>query len=131
MNDDIPIRMEIGKYRKETVTYTRDFNEQRLIIEGHFNPETGNIGYAGVVRVILNGGKDWIDKGVLVVEGAISLLLITRIEWYKDSQKSNVQALVNELDKITPDYQELLARNREVQSKIIDRASLNLETTPI
>jgi alpha-L-fucosidase 2 len=130
MNENIPIRMEIGKYRTETVTYNRDFNEQRLIVEGHFNPETGNFGYAGVVRVILNGGKARIDSGVLVVEGAKSLLLVTRIEWYKDFQKSKVQALVNDLDIITPDYQNLLARNREVQSKIIDRASLDFETTP-
>jgi len=112
------------------IIYERDFNEHRLIVEGHFDPKTGNIGYAGVVRVVLNGGKSSIKDGALVVEGAKSLILLTRIEWYKDFQKSKVEELVSNLEKIPPDYQKLLARNREVQSEIIDRASLNFDSSP-
>lgn len=112
------------------ITFNRDFNGQRLIVEGHFDPKTGNIGYAGVVRIIPDGGKASIENGVLVVEGAKSLMLLTGIEWYKDFQKSKVDALVSKLKKITPDYQELLDRNREAQSKIFDRASLNFGSSP-
>ena len=119
MNDNVPIRVELGKlgmdakYKRDPVTYTRDFNEQRLIVKGHFNPETGNYGYAGVVRVILNGGKARIENGELVVEGAKSVLLLTRIEWYKDFQEDKVDELVKNLEKLDPDYQKLLARNRK------------------
>ena len=41
-----------------------------------------------------------------------------------------MEELVSNLDKITPDYQELLARNREVQSEIINRVSLNFDGSP-
>ncbi|HJZ41370.1 MAG TPA: glycoside hydrolase N-terminal domain-containing protein [Bacteroidales bacterium] len=112
------------------ITFERDFNGQRLIVEGHFNPETGNIGYAGVVRVVPDGGKTGIEDGVLVVEGAKSLMLITRVEWYKDFQKNKVDELISSLEKITPDYKKLLDRNREVQSAILDRVSLNFNTSP-
>lgn len=112
------------------ITYVRDFNEHRLIVEGHFDRKTGNIGYAGVVRVVLNGGEARIEDGVLVVEGAKSLMLLTRVEWYKDFQKSKVEELVSNLEKITPDYQKLITRNREVQSAIFDRVSLNFNTSP-
>jgi len=111
------------------MTYKRDFDEKRLIVECHFDPRTGNIGYAGVVRVVLNGGKATIQDGVLLVEGAKSLMLLTRIEWYKDFQQSKVDELVSNLNNITPDYQKLLTHNREVQSEIINRASLNFEST--
>jgi hypothetical protein len=112
------------------ITYFRDFNERRLIVEGHFDPKTGNIGYAGVVRVVLNGGVARIEDGALVVEGTKSLMLLTRVEWFKDFQKSKVEELVINLEKITPDYQKLLARNRTAQSEIFDRASLNFDTGP-
>lgn len=136
MNDSVPIRMELGKYGKDAkykndpVAYVRDFNDQRLIVKGLFNPETGNYGYAGVVRVILNGGKARIENGVLVVEGAKSLLLLTCIEWYKDYQEEKVDALVRNIEKLDPDYQKLLDRNRVVQSEIMGRSSLNFETNP-
>jgi hypothetical protein len=57
-------------------------------------------------------------------------MLLTRIEWYEDFQKSKVEELISNLEKITPDYQKLLARSREVQSVIIDRVSLNFNTNP-
>ncbi len=112
-----------------TITYERDFNVKRLIVKGHFDPKTGNIGYAGVVRIILNGGIARIENDTLVVEGAKSLMLLTRIEWYKDFQQSKVEELISNLEKITPDYQKLLERNREAQSEIFDRVSLNFGTS--
>lgn len=112
------------------ITFERDFNANRLIVEGHFNPETGNIGYAGAVRVIPEGGKTRIEDSVLVVDGAKSLMLLTGIEWYKDFQENKVDSLVHKLNGLTPDYQKLLLRNQEVQSAIFDRASLNFDTNP-
>ena len=114
----------------ELIHFERDFNDKRLIIKGHFNPETGNYGYAGVVRVVLNGGTASIENGDLVVEGANSFLLLTRIEWYKDFQEEKVEALARTLNELTTDYQELLDRNYKLQSAIFDRTSLNFDTSP-
>lgn len=113
-----------------TQSFDRDFTAQRLIIMGHFiAPNTGNKGYAGVVRVVLDGGSATIDDGALVIKDAKSVTLITRIEWFKDFQKSKVDELVTEVNKITPDYQALLAGARKVQSEMFDRASLTFKTT--
>lgn len=107
------------------VRYERDFNEQRLIVIGHFDPETGNIGFAGVTRVVPVGGSARMEKDRLVISGAQSLVLLTRIEWYKDYARAQVDALARAVGEITPDYTALLARHRPVQSAIIDRMSVN------
>lgn len=114
----------------DAITFDRDFTEHNLIVKGHFDPFTGNIGFAGVIRVVLNGGSAEIEDGALVVKDAKSLLLLTRIERYEDFEESKVAELVKGLDHVTSDYQELLSRNREAQSKIIDRVSLNFDVDP-
>ena len=92
-------------------------------------PGTGNKGYAGVVRVVLNGGSASVEDGTLVIQNAKSVLLITRIEWFSDFQRGNVDELVSSLSKIVPDYQALLARTKKDQSAIFDRASLDFAAT--
>ncbi|MGD0775473.1 MAG: glycoside hydrolase N-terminal domain-containing protein [Candidatus Solibacter sp.] len=107
------------------VRFERDFNEQRLIVIGHFSPDTGNIGFAGVTRVVPVGGSVRLETDRLVISGAQSVTLLTRIEWYKDYGRAKVDALVRAVGAITPDYTALLARNRQVQSAIIDRVSVD------
>lgn len=113
-----------------TQSFETDFNGKRLIVMGHFiAPKTGNKGYAGVVRVVLDGGTAVVENGVLIIKDAKSVTLITRIEWFRDFQRSKVDELVSALDKIEPDYQTLLVRARKAQSEIFDRASLNFTTS--
>ena len=50
----------------------RDFNEQRLIYKCRLDPSTDNSGYAGVVRVIRNGGSAHMEDETLVIENASS-----------------------------------------------------------
>jgi len=107
------------------VRYERDFNERRLIVVGHFSPDTGNIGFAGVTRIVSNGGKVRIENGKLVVSGVQFLMLLTRIERYQDYDRSQVDALARALDEITPDYHRLLEQNRRVQSAVMDRVSMD------
>ncbi|PLB85358.1 hypothetical protein C0T31_11335 [Dysgonamonadaceae bacterium] len=111
------------------IHFEKDFNDKRLIIKGHFNPETGNYGYASVVRIILNGGTAGVSNGDLIIEGADSLMLLTRVEWYEDFQEDKINTLVQNLNKLTSDYWELLFRNRKVQFAIFNRASLNFDTS--
>lgn len=111
-------------------SFDRDFNDQRLIVMGRFiEPGTGNKGYAGVVRVVLNGGSASVKDGILVIQNAKSVLLLTRIEWFSDFQRGNVDELVSSLGKIVPDYQVLLTRTKKDQSAIFDRASLDFAAT--
>jgi hypothetical protein len=129
---DPSVIVAIKKYQTavDAIAFDHRFTVHDLIVEGHFDPFTGNIGFAGVVRVVLDGGTASIEDGALVVEGARSLMLLTRIERYEDFQKSDTDKLIGELGTITPDYQKLLARNRAIQSEMIDRVSLNFDTPP-
>jgi hypothetical protein len=62
----------------------QDSNEQRLIYKCILDPSVDNSGYAGVVRVVRNGGSARMDGDALVVENASSVLLLTRIEYFPD-----------------------------------------------
>jgi alpha-L-fucosidase 2 len=107
------------------VRYERDFNEHRLIVMGHFRPEFGNIGFAGVTRVIATGGTVTMEDGKIVIRGAQSAVLLTRIEWYADYSREQVDALARAVDQLPADYSTLVDRQRKVQSAIIDRMSMD------
>ncbi|MBZ5618801.1 MAG: glycoside hydrolase N-terminal domain-containing protein [Acidobacteriia bacterium] len=71
----------------------QDFNEQRLIYKCRLDPSVDNSGYAGVVRVVRNGGSARMDNGTLVIENASSVMLHTRIEWFAAFSEEKVEAL--------------------------------------
>jgi alpha-L-fucosidase 2 len=102
-----------------------DFNVQRLIYKCRLDPSVDNSGYAGVVRVIRNGGSARMDQDTLVIENASSVMLLTRIEYFPDYSDDKVNALQQELDKVTPDYAALLERHRKVQSEMLNRVTVD------
>jgi len=116
---------DLKRFYSEQIRFDRDFSVQRLILLGHYITERGNDGYASVTRVMPEGGTARVENGALVVQGARSLLLITRVEWFKDLNSKRVTSLANALDEIAPDYTQLLARHRKVQSEVIDRACVD------
>jgi alpha-L-fucosidase 2 len=103
----------------------QDFNEQRLIYKCRLDPLVDNSGYAGVVRVVRNGGTARMDGDTLVVENATSVMLITRIEWFADYSEGLVGALQQAVEKITPNYAALLNQHRKVQSEAINRVTVD------
>jgi len=64
--------------------FHQDYNEKRLIFKGILDPAVNNSGYAGVTRVIRDGGSALMDGDTLVVAKASSVTLITRIEHKPD-----------------------------------------------
>ena len=103
----------------------RDFNEQRLIYKCRLDPSTDNSGYAGVVRVVRNGGSARMDNGSLVIDNASSVMLLTRIEWFADYSEDKVEALRLAVEGLTPDYQAMLERHRKVQSEAFNRVTVD------
>jgi hypothetical protein len=103
----------------------QDFNEQRLIHKCRLDPSTDNSGYAGVVRVVRNGGSARMDNGTLVIENASSVMLITRIEWWADYSEDKVEALRLAVEALSPDYAALLERHRKVQSEALNRVTVD------
>jgi hypothetical protein len=103
----------------------QDFNERRLIYKCRLDPSVDNSGYAGVVRVVPNGGSARMDNGTLVVENASSVMLLTRIEWFADYSEDKVEALRAAVEGITPDYPALVERHRKVQSEALNRVTVD------
>jgi Trehalose and maltose hydrolases (possible phosphorylases) len=100
---------------------TRDFNTDRLIYKCRLDPSTDNSGYAGVVRVVRNGGTARMENGTLVIENAASVMLLTRIEWFADYSESQVEALNQAVEQLTPNYEAMLERHSKVQSEALNR----------
>ena len=103
----------------------RDFNEQRLIYKCRLDPSTDNSGYAGVIRVVRNGGSARIEDGTLVIENASSVMLLTRIEWFSDYSEDKVEALRLAVEGLTPDYPAMVERHRKVQSEAFNRVTVD------
>ena len=103
----------------------QDFNEQRLIYKCILDPSVDNSGYAGVTRVVRNGGSAKTDGSTLVIENASSVMLLTRIEYFPDYSDEKAEALRQAVEQITPDYAALLERHRKVQSEMLGRVTVD------
>ncbi len=103
----------------------QDFNEQRLIFKGIFDPSINNSGYAGVTRVVRTGGSARMDGGMLVIENASSVMMLTRIEHLPDYSEDAVEAVRRAVEALIPDYTGLLDRARKVQSEMINRVTVD------
>ena len=101
------------------------FNEERLIYKCRLDPSADNSGYAGVVRVVRNGGKGRMDGDTLVVENASSVMLLTRIEWFADYSEDKVDSLRQAVEELNPDYNAILERHRKVQSEAMNRVTVD------
>lgn len=108
----------------------QDSNEQRLIYKCRLDPSTDNSGYAGVIRMVRNGGSARMDGNTLVVENASSLMLLTRVEWFADYSEEKVQALTQAVEALAPDYPALLERHRKVQSELLHRVTVDFGGAP-
>jgi len=100
-------------------------NEQRLIYKCRLDPTVDNSGYAGVTRIVRNGGTAKMNGTTLVIGNASSVMLLTRIEYFTEFSEDKVEALRKVVEEITPDYQLLLDQHQKVQSEILNRVSVD------
>jgi hypothetical protein len=103
----------------------QDFNEERLIYKCVLDPTADNSGYAGVVRVVRDGGSARMDGDTLVVENAASVMLLTRIEWFADYSEDKVEELRQAVEQLSPDYPAILERHRKVHSEAMHRVTVD------
>jgi hypothetical protein len=98
----------------------------RLIYTCRLDSSVDNSGYAGVTRVIRDGGSARMDGNTLVIENAASVMLLTRIDYHPDFSESDVEALGRAMEGLTPDYAAMLERHREIQSEMLNRVTVDL-----
>ncbi len=109
----------------EACEVRQDANADRLIYKCRLDPEVDNSGYAGVVRVVRQGGSARMDGDAVVIENASSVTLLTRIEYFSDFREEKVEALRKAVEALTPDYAALLGRARKVQSEMLNRVTVD------
>ena len=116
---------ELAPKGVEASEVRQDTNEQHLIYKCRLDPSVDNSGYAGVIRVIRNGGTVRMIGNTLAIENASSLMLITRIEYFPEYSEDNVKTLLQAVDEISPDYQSLLDRHQKIQSEMLNRVTVD------
>jgi hypothetical protein len=102
-----------------------DFNEQWLIYKGRLDPSANNRGYAGVTRVVRDGGSARMEGSTLVIEKASSVMLLTRLDYFSEYSEEQVEATRKAVETLTPDYAALLERARKVQSEMLNRVTVD------
>ncbi len=103
----------------------QDSSENRLIYKCILDPSVDKSGYAGVTRVVRNGGSAKIEENNLVIEKASSVMLLTRIEYYPEYNDEKAASLLEAVEKITPDYSVLLQNHSKVQSEMLNRVTID------
>ncbi|HKO20729.1 MAG TPA: glycoside hydrolase N-terminal domain-containing protein, partial [Acidobacteriaceae bacterium] len=103
----------------------QDFNEQRLIYKCILNPAVDNSGYAGVTRVVRDGGSALMDRDTLVIGNAASVMLLTRIEYFPEYSEGHVEALRRAVEELPTDYPALLERHRNIQAEMLNRVTVD------
>ena len=102
-----------------------DVSEQRLTYKCRLDPSVDNSGYAGITRVIRNGGSAKIEGNTLDIQNASSIMLFTRIEYFPDYSEDKVEALWKSVESLAPNYTALLERHQKVQSEMLNRVTID------
>jgi hypothetical protein len=100
-------------------------NRLNMIYKCRLDPSVDNSGYAGITRVVLNGGSSRMEGNTMVIMNASSVTLLTRIEYFPDFNEEKVTALLKGVEEIIPDYSTLLERHQKVQSEILNRVTVD------
>ena len=102
-------------YFKTLFTYTNTFNP--------------NIGYEAVGKIVPKGGSSNTSDSGIAVTDADEILLLIKIRpiLRTDTELGNFKELAAAINKIDPDYEQLLASHASLHSELMSRVSLSLD----
>ncbi len=103
----------------------QNVSQQCLIYQCILDPSVDNSGYAGVVRVVREGGSARSDGDVLLIENASSVTLLTRITHFHNVTEPQVDLLRQSVEALPADYSALLDRHRNVQAEALTRVTVD------
>lgn len=102
-------------------------NEAYVTVHGRYPTGQGAYGYEGVTRVIAIGGELRARRSELLVRGAKSLLLLTRLTRHQDEPAKRDRSLHAGLAALQPEYRTLLDRHAAIHTPLYDRSRLDLK----
>ena len=109
----------------QSTNVQEDLTEQHLIVKGHLDPSVNDRGYAGITRLVREGGTARMEQGTLVIENATSVLLLTRIEYLPEYSEDKADAVQKAVEQLPADYDALLERARTVQAEMLNRVTVD------
>jgi len=86
----------------------------------------GYKGYAGLIRVVRDGGKASVDNDKIMIRHARRLLILSELAPQRDMGVEPESLFASHLDALPKDYEALLAPHRTIQADLMGRVSLNL-----
>jgi alpha-L-fucosidase 2 len=111
----------------EGLEFDAIYHVDSIMATGRYDQKTvGPKGYAAAARVFAPEGAVHSGAGSLRVEGARSLVIVARLDWYRDIPDDAAVALLREIQEIEPDYDALLERHRAIHAPLFDRVRLEL-----
>ncbi|MFT4175530.1 MAG: glycoside hydrolase N-terminal domain-containing protein [Luteolibacter sp.] len=85
----------------------------------------GKGGYDVAIRVIVKGGSVGSDGERISIKDADEVLVLMRIEPFKQDEEHSLEKIKAELVRLPADYQTLLARHAPVHSELFSRVSVD------
>jgi len=112
------------------MTFDNLVSEDFLNLRARYNHSKQNAGYEGVTKIISVGGTKSITETVLSVSDANSILLLTKMDRYKDDfTKWLNRPLQQQLSSVVADYETLLSRHLSVYTPMYNRVDIDLNGT--
>lgn len=104
-----------------------EITENLITLKLAYYPEYGQKGYVSVIRFIRSGGKtERIDGGIRVT-GADSMMILSKtVKFESNFTFACAKSVVDEILAIDPDFNVLLAHNREYMGSRMERSRLNM-----
>jgi hypothetical protein len=86
----------------------------------------GKGGYDGALRVTARGGQIRCDAGKIKITAADEVLVLMRIEPYRQAAESSLERMRADLDRLPQDYDALLRPHAKAHGEIFNRVTLDL-----
>ena len=133
LDADITIKLPdtgVGFYamaNPELCSHELEITEDLITLKWAYCPDYGNKGYVSVIRFIRKGGKtERIDGGIRVT-GADSLMVLSKtVKFEENFTFACAKPVVEEILAIDPDFNALLAYNREYMGSRMERSRLKM-----
>ncbi len=121
----LPMREFGGLKVPEKCSHKLAVAEDCIVLEFAYYPDYGQKGYVSVVRLVRQGGSVKTTENGIAVTGADSLMILSKTTKFESGFTFGLaQPLVDEVMAAKPDYEKLLAGNRDHLGSRMERSRI-------
>lgn len=109
-------KTEITAY-DNTLRYSCEFNKK-------FTESIS--GFEGAGRIYLVGGSSRVKNNSLYINNANEIILLLSLNPYSQNDSSAFNTALNRINKLNPDYKDILLKHTEIHGELFNRVNFNL-----